>query len=32
MKKTIDFHLRCHIATAKSSSARFCAAMPIWVA
>jgi hypothetical protein len=28
MQKTLDFHHRCHIVTAKSSSARSCAAMP----
>jgi len=32
MQKTLDFHHRYHIATAKSSSARSCAAMPVWVA
>jgi hypothetical protein len=32
MQKKLDFHLRCHIATAKSFSARSCATMPIWVA
>jgi hypothetical protein len=32
MQKTLDFHHRCHIATAKSSSSRSSAAMPVWVA
>ena len=28
MQETLDFHLRCHVAIAKSSSSRSCAAMP----
>jgi hypothetical protein len=31
MQKTLDFHLRCHIATWNSSSACSCIVMPVWV-